>query len=168
LWKNKSGFNTVREWCNNNNVPIAWLFDDFGTADIETVTDIQDGKTVDKESLELALSFLKSNTLDVLCNAKIMSDKFFANIGESYRAAFETDRTVLLARLKTNRKLTADVYSWAGKISEIRKVLDEFLQGKYQEEAKKRVKSMTLDELREEVLELLERNPQLYNYFWKK
>lgn len=168
LWKNKSGFNTVREWCNNNNVPIAWIFDDFGTADIETVTDIQDGKTVDKESLELALSFLKSNKLDILSNVKIMSDKFFANIGESYRAAFETDSTVLLARLKTNRKLTADVYSWAGKISEIRKVLDEFLQGKYQEEAKKRIKSMALDELREEVLELLERNPQLYNYFRKK
>ncbi len=168
LWKDKSGFDTVREWCNNNNVPITWLFDDFGTADIETVTDIQDGKTVDKVSLELALSFLKSNTLAVLCDAKTISDKFFANIGESYRAAFDTDRLVLLARLKTTSKLTSDVYSWEGKISEIRKVLDEFLQGKYQEEAKKCVKSMSVDELRGDALELLERNPQLYNYFLKK
>ena len=148
--------------------PITWLFDDFGTADIGTITDIQDGKSVEKESLVLALSFLKSNALAVLCNEKTISDKFFANIGESYRAAFETDRTVLLARLKTNSKLTSDVYSWAGKISEIRKVLDEFLQDKYQEEAKKHVKSMSVDELRGDVLELLEKNPQLYNYFLKK
>jgi len=168
LWREKSGFDTVRKWCNSNDVPIAWLFDDFGTTDIETITDIQEGKSVDKGALESALSFLDSNRLAVLCNAKTISDKFFANIGESYRAAFETDKTVLLARLKTNNRLTSDIYSWAGKTAEIRKVLDEFLQGKYQEEAKKRIKSMLVDELREDVLELLEKNPQLYNYFLKE
>jgi hypothetical protein len=168
LWKDKTGFDTVRKWCNSSNAPITWLFDDSGSAHIETITDIQDNKTVDKGALELALSFLKNNTLVVLRDAKAISGAFFATIGESYRAAFETDEAVLLARLKTNGKLTADVYSWAGKISEIHEVLDAFLQNKYQEEAKRRIVSMPVDELRRDVLVLLERNPQMYNYFLKK
>lgn len=168
LWKDKICFNTVREWCNSNNAPITWLFDNLGTADIETITNVQDGKTVDKNSLESAVLFLKSNTLVILRDTKTITDRFFANIGESYRAAFETDGTVLFDRLKTNSKLTADVYSWAGKTPEIRKVLDNFLQDKYQDEAKRRAKSMSADELRDIALELIEKIPQLYSYFLKK
>ena len=38
---------------------------------------------------------------------------FIDQIGESYRTAFESSGTLLISRLKTNPKLTSDVYSWA-------------------------------------------------------
>jgi hypothetical protein len=105
--------------------------------------------------------------LSVLFDTNVITGHFFANIGESYRTAFETDGTTLYARLKTNGKLTSDVYSWYGKIPEIKKVLNDFLKDKHQEEAKKRVKSISDTELRNIVLQLLEECPELYSYFLK-
>ncbi len=95
-----------------------------------------------------------------------ISDRFFAYIGENYRPAFNTDRKILIERLNTNAKLTSDVYTWESKIPEIRNTLDLYLQKTYQEEAKKRVGSkMSEKELRDAVLQLLDKNPELYSYF---
>ena len=76
LWKERSGVDTVREWCNNNNAPITWLFDDFGSADISTIASVQDGKAMDNNSLESALAFLKINTLSVLNDSKTTPTSF--------------------------------------------------------------------------------------------
>jgi hypothetical protein len=167
LWTEKSKFKTVREWCNRANCPIAWLFDDSDAAYIATITAVQDGKTVRKNELESALSFLQNTDLVILFNTKAISNSFFANIGEAYRAAFETDGKTLYSRLKTNGKLTADVYTWSSKIPEIKKVLNEFLNMKHKDEAKKRVSTMSDSELRDDVLRLLDDNPELCSYFLK-
>ena len=112
------------------------------------------------------MTFLNGSGLAVLKDAGYIADRFFAHIGENYRPAFNTDRKVLIDRLKTNSKLTSDVYAWESKIPEMRTVLDAYLQKTYQEEAKKRVGSkMSEGELRNAVIQLLDRNPELYSYF---
>ena len=72
-----------------------------------------------------------------------------------------------LSRLKTNTKLTADVYSWANKVGEIRKTIDAFLRDKFCGEAKKKVESMPETQLRDKVVQLLDENPDLYTLFIK-
>ena len=168
LWKDETQTETIREWCKNVNCPAAWLFDGEDAADIATIVAVQDDRIVDKDTLERALAFIKRGNLAILSDAKMIADRFFANVGESYREAFRTDSTTLYARLKTNSKITSEVYSWAGKAPDIRKVLDDFLRGKRVQEAKDRAKSMSADELRSVVLELLDINPQLYTHFLKK
>lgn len=166
LWRDITGTVTIREWCNNANTPIAWLFDGANIAAIRTIKALQDGRTVEKDALKKALTFLKGNGLAVLEDYAYISDRFFAYIGENYRPAFNTDRKILIERLNTNAKLTSDVYTWESKIPEIRNTLDLYLQKTYQEEAKKRVGSkMSEKELRDAVLQLLDKNPELYSYF---
>ena len=127
---------------------------------------IQDGQTVEKDALTKSLDFLKGSGLAVLKDAGYIAKRFFDHIGQNYRPAFNTDRDVLIDRLKTNSKLSPDVYSWESKIPEIRAILDAYLQKTYQEEAKKRVGSkMSEGELRNAVLQLLDNNPELYSYF---
>lgn len=168
LWVKSTGTETIREWCNNASVPIAWLFDGSSIAAIRTIKALQDGGTVDRDALEKALTFLNSNGLAILKDTVFITDRFFAHVGDNYSPAFNTDRTVLIERLKTNAKLSADVYTWESKIPEMRAVLDAYLQKTYQEEAKKRVGSkMTEKELRDAVLQLLDKNPELYSYFLK-
>ena len=67
--------------------------------------------------------------------------------------------------MKTNQKLTSDVYTWAHKTGEIRRTIDEFLRSKYCEDAKNEVRKMDAEELRSKVVKLLENNPDLYTMF---
>ncbi len=167
LWNEKSGTVTVCEWCNNANVPIAWVVDGLILSAIQTIKAIQDRRKVNNDILQSAVSVLKSNNLAVLKDSKHISDRFFAYIGENYRDAFLTDRDVLLGRIKTNAKISSDVYTWANKVPEIRDILDMYLQKTYKEQAKTRVKSMPDTELREAVIHLLDKNPELYSSFLK-
>ena len=167
LWIKKSKVKTVRDWCNNNNCPITWLFEDSDAMDIDNIATIQSGGSIDSKALQNALSFLQCSDLAVLIDAEVIRDRFFANIGEPYRSAFETDGQTLYNRLKTNAKVSADVYLWATRVPAIKAVLNEFLKGKHKEEAKSRVSKMSETELRSNVLKLLEDNPELYSYFLK-
>ena len=101
----------------------------------------------------------------MLKDKKYIMDCFIAQLGESYRAAFEASGTVLVSRLKTNTKLSSDVYSWANKIGEIRKTVDAFLRDKYCGDAKDKVKIMPEAQLRDRVVKLLDENPDLYTLF---
>jgi hypothetical protein len=166
LWYDATGIKSVREWCNNANIPIAWLFDGESIVAIRTIKALQDGQIVEKEALSKAITFLNGSGLAVLKDSAYIADRFFAHIGENYRPAFNTDREILIDRLKTNSKLTSDVYTWENKIPEIRAVLDSYLQKKYLNEAKKRIGSeMSEKELKDIVLQLLDENPELYSYF---
>ena len=167
IWECKSGTMSISEWCNNANVPIAWVVEGSILSAIETVKAIQDKKKVDNEVLKDGISVLKSDNLTSLKDNKHILDRFFAYIGENYRNAFLADRTILLGRMKTNAQISSDVYSWSNKVPEIRAVLDTYLQKTYQEQAKSRVKSMPDAELREAVIRLLEKSPELYSNFLK-
>lgn len=165
-WQAATGTATIQEWCNNANIPIVWLFEGTSIIDIKTIKALQDGSVVEKEALKKALSFLNKGSLAVLNDVGYITDRFFSHIGENYRPAFNTDRSILINRLKTDSKLTSDVFSWESKIPEIRAVLNEYLQMKYQKEVKERVGSkMSEEELRNAVFRLLEKNPELYIYF---
>jgi hypothetical protein len=168
LWTEKTKTSNIHEWCNVNNCPINWIFDGNDSVDVSTIALIQNGKQVDKSSLESALSFLERNNLAVLFDTKVISDCFFKNVGDSYRIAFETDGVTLYARLKTNSNLSTDVYSWSSKAPQIRQVLDEFLRSKKVNEAKERAKNMSTEELRDVALNILDDMPQLYTHFLKK
>ena len=52
---------------------------------------------------------------------EFIANCFIFQIGENYRSAFKSSGPILVSRLKTNSKLTGDVYSWANKVGEIRK-----------------------------------------------
>jgi len=165
-WQNVTGTESIREWCNNANTPIGWLFDGASIVAIRTVKALQDGRTVDKDALRKALVFLSSGRLDILKDSAYVADRFFAHVGENYRPAFNTDKKTIIERLKTNFKLTSDVYTWESKIPEIRSIIDAYLEKTYQEEAKKCVTSkLSEEELRKAVLHLLDKNPGLYSFF---
>lgn len=118
-------------------------------------------------SLNNATQYFENNTVYALKDKSKIMDCFFTQVGENYRVPFEASATILVSRLKTNQKLTSDVYSWAHKIGDIRHTIDEFLRSKYCEDAKKEVRKMDADKLRDKVVELLETNPDLYTMFIK-
>lgn len=167
LWKLQSGFDTVTAWCNKWTVPIQWVASDEELEAIEILYSIQSGRIVNNLALHNATRFFENNTITALKDKTKINDAFFAQIGENYRVAFESNITILISRLKTNRMLTSDVYSWAHKIKYIKECIDEFLRVKYCEEAKQKVKDMDANRLKEKVIELLEKNPDLYSIFIK-
>lgn len=166
-WQNVSGTISITEWCNYTNIPIAWLFNEEDLAAIRTIKAIQDGKMVEKDALTKARRFLSGNSPAKLKDSDYITDRFFAYIGINYRSAFTSNRETIINYLKTNSKLSSDVYSWEGKIPEIRSILDTYLLKTYKEEAKKRINSMHENELRDIVFRLLEKNPSLYIDFLK-
>lgn len=167
LWEDKSGTASVSDWCNDANVPIAWVVDDSILSSIETIKAIQDKRKVNNDTLQTAVSILKSDSLIILKDNEHILDRFFAYIGGNYREAFLANKDILLGRMKTNSQISSDVYSWANKIPEIRAALDKYLQNTYQEQAKSLVKSMPDKELREAVIRLLDKSPELYSNFLK-
>ena len=167
LWLKQSGFNTVTEWCNNWAVPVQWVVSDAECDHISILHSVQSGKTVNDVSLNNATQYFENNTVYALKDKSKIMDSFFTQVGENYRVPFEASATILVSRLKTNQKLTSDVYSWAHKIGDIRHTIDEFLRSKYCEDAKKEVRKMDADKLRDKVVELLETNRDLYTMFIK-
>lgn len=167
LWFQQSGFLTVKEWCNNWAVPVQWVVSDEEENYIALLYSIQSGRVVNDVALNNATQYFEHHVIGVLRNRQIIMDCFYAQIGENYREAFDAAAAMLVARLKTNQRLTSDVYTWAHKVGDIRKTIDEYLRNKYCEDAKKKVRSMPEGVLRDKVVELLERNPDLYALFIK-
>lgn len=167
LWKQQSGFDTVAAWCNNWAVPVQWVVNDGEREHISVLHSIQSGKTVNDVSLNNATQYFESHTISVLKDQTKIMDGFYSQVGKNYRAPFEASSVVLVSRMKTNQKLTSDVYSWAHKMGDIRKTIDDFLRTKYCEDAKKEVRNMDANKLRDKVVELLEKNPDLYTLFIK-
>ena len=165
LWLAQSGFDSVSKWCDSYAVPIQWVVSDEVLPHIIVLKTVQDGKVADNTALHNATQYFESHSISVLKDKKLIVDAFIAQIGESYRAAFQASGAVLISRLKTNGKLTSDVYSWANKVGEIRRTIDKFLREKYCGEAKNKVKTMPEAQLRDRVIQLLEENPDLYTLF---
>ena len=165
LWEALSGADSVAKWCDNYAVPIQWVLDDEVLPHIAVLKTVQDGRLADSTALHNATQYFENHTVGVLKDRAFVKARFIAQIGESYRAAFEASESVLVSRLKTNAKLSSDVYSWATKVAEIRKTIDAFLLDKYCGEAKKKIQTMPEAKLRERVVKLLEENPDLYTLF---
>lgn len=167
LWKEQSGFDSITLWCSNYAVPIQWVVSDEVLPHITVLKTVQDGKIADQTALHNATQFFETHTISALQDKAYIENCFISQIGQSYRNAYESYKAILVSRLKTNAKLTADVYSWVNKVGEIRKTIDLFLRDKFCAEAKKKVKSMPEAQLREKVVQLLDENPDLYGLFIK-
>lgn len=165
LWKTQSEYESVAKWCDSYAVPIQWVVGDEALPHVTILKTVQDGKVADNTALHNATQYFESHTISALKDKKYIMDCFIAQLGESYRAAFEASGTVLVSRLKTNTKLSSDVYSWANKNGEIRKTVDAFLRDKYCGDAKDKVKIMPEAQLRDRVVKLLDENPDLYTLF---
>ncbi len=72
---------------------------------------------------------------------------------------------MLIGRIKTDSRISSEVFTWQNKIALIRETLDFYLQEAYEEEINQKVRSMDANELREILLTLLETNPELYSHF---
>ncbi len=165
LWEVQSGFDSVRAWCNNYAVPIQWVVSDEEQQHIAVLKMVQDGKVADNVVLHNATRYLETHTISILKDKTRIMNCFYAQIGESYRDAFEAFGMILVSRLKTNGILTSDVYTWTNKVGEIRRTVDIFLRDKYCEDAKKKVGAMPEDILRNKVIRLLDQKPELYTLF---
>lgn len=164
LWELRSGCGTVSEWCVRFAVPIQWVAGDEALRHIVTLKTIQDGGTADSTALHNAVQYFEGHALDSLRDEANIRERFFAQIG-GYRDTFEKYGDVLFSRLRTNPRLTADVYTWNNKRDEICATLDKFISEKDCAEAKKNVQKMPEAELRSRVLQLLDENPNLYTLF---
>ena len=131
LWKEQSGFDSITLWCANYAVPIQWVVSDEVLPHIIVLKTVQDGKIADNTALHNSTQFFETHTVSALKDKAFIASCFISQIGESYRSAFESSGPVLVSRLKTNTKLTSDVYSWANKVGEIRKTVDAFLRDKF-------------------------------------
>ena len=167
LWEEQSGYASIALWCSNYAVPIQWVVGDEALPHITVLKTIQDGKIVDHTALHNAVRYFETNTINALKDKAFITSCFISQIGKSYRGAYEASGVVLVSRLKTNAKLTSDVYSWTNKVGEIRKTIDTFLRDKFCREVKEKVKSMPEAQLRDRVVKLLDENPDLYTQFIK-
>lgn len=167
LWVSQSECQSIDEWCSKWAVPIQWVMSDEEQTHIAVLRTVQSGRKADNVALHNATQYFENHSFFTLKDKTHIMNCFFAQIGESYREAFNSSAALLVSRLKSNEKLGSEVYSWVTKVGEIRKTLDSYLRTKYCDDAKKKVKTMPEGVLRDKVLALLEQNPDLYTLFIK-
>ena len=169
LWFGKTGTQTVAQWCNEYFIPISWVLSAKQLDVIRIIKDIQDRHKVEPTALATAVREFSNGDFTVLQNTSAIRAAFFAQIGEKYKTAWDSDEQLLRGRLTTNGKLTPDIYSWgaANKMTEIRKVFAAYLKETQIEKAKERVRVMSEEELRDRVLALLDSSPEQYEVFLK-
>jgi hypothetical protein len=169
LWVNKTGTQTVTEWCKKYFAPISWVLSARQFDIVRIIKDIQDGHKVEPTALTTALREFDNGDFSVLQNTSAVRYAFLSQIGENYKTAWDSDEQLLRGRLTTNGKLTSDIYSWgaANKVAEIRKVFDAYLKETQVKKAKERVREMSEAELRSRVLALLDNSPEQYVIFLK-
>lgn len=165
LWEEQSGFASISLWCANYAVPIQWVVGDELLPHIRVLKMVQDGKIADGIALHNATQYFETHTISSLRDKDFIKSCFIEQLGESYRGAIEAFGAILVSRLKTNAKLTSDVFLWENKIGEIRKTIDGFLRDKFCGDAKKNIKTMPEEQLRDKVVQLLDENPDLYAFF---
>lgn len=165
LWKNRSGFESVELWCANFSVPIQWVVGDEVLPHVIVLKNLEDNKITDNTALQNAVKFFESHTISALKDRKFIKDCFIAQLGESYRIPFDMFGDLLIDCLKADANLTANVYLWANKVGEIRKIVDAVLRDKCCAEAMKNINKMTKAKLYDKVVKLLEENPDLYTLF---
>lgn len=167
LWEEQSGMHTVHEWCDHFFVPIQWVSGDEGARVLELLADIQADQIVNASALAQAVDYFSTHDLSFLREKKQVHAAFFRQVGEEFRQAFAQDSTVLIARLKTDSRLTSDVYHWANKVGIIREIIQNFQREKYLSRAKQEVIQMPEKVLKKRVVELLEEKPNLATLFMK-
>jgi hypothetical protein len=167
LWAERSDTPSVSDWCGKYSVPIQWVVDDTTLVHIRTLKKIQDGQPVYYPELRGAVDFFDKNDLAVLKDADLISSRFFAQIGENHMFTFQEYGEELYSKIRA--KFSNDVYSWERKAVEIRAVVGEFaaekMKKKHQAAARMRVSSMPEDALRERVRHVLDKYPELYEFF---
>ena len=126
---------------------------------------LEDGKAANGTALFNAVKFLERCPIKNLRDAAYIQDRFIAQVGENYRAIFLENKALLIDCLKKNPKLTANVYTWANKIGDIRETIAAVLRDTFCAAAKDNVKQMTKLQLQRQVLRLLNENPDLYTWF---
>ena len=167
LWKERSGENTVGDWCKRHTTPIQWVLDEASLQHVLLVKTLNDGKKVDSTQLRYAVDFFEQSSFNSLRDAELIKSRFLSQIGDSSVAAFLESRDDILARIRM--KLGADVFAWGYKAGEMRNVIEAYIReknaAKYRETAKTSVMKMPETDLRERVIALLEQHPEYCKLF---
>lgn len=166
-WYDKSGFQTVEEWCKNYNVPIQWVARTESLAHIECVYKINNHKQVVPQDVYNALRYFETEDLAYLHDTKTIKQKFFDEIGEKYEEYFVEYGDALYTKIRVD--CGSVVYEWANRSGRliaiveayVKKMCEQRLKGK----AVEQVKTINEGTLRNKVIELLDAHPELSEYF---
>lgn len=168
IWKIKSGFSTIDEWCEQYSIPVLWFMKsgNEGQDALRIIKAIQNKDLLSSEEVKRALEYLQINSLNFLRDDKSISDVFFREIGEKYRKIFIIKRDTILARIRFS--VGANAYDWAMRVGEIQAVFEEFQkeEGKKAiENIKKTIERFDTEKLQKCVATLLDEHPELYEFF---
>jgi hypothetical protein len=167
LWKERSGEDTVGDWCRRHATPIQWVLDDVSLQHVLLVKSLNEGKKVDNTQLRNAVDFFEKSSFDSLRDTGLIKSRFLLQIGESNAAAFLESCDDILARIRI--KLGADVFAWGHKAGEVRSIIEVYTReknaAKYRETAKTSVMKMPETDLRNRVIALLEQYPEFCKLF---
>jgi hypothetical protein len=170
LWKEKTGQNTVSEWCKHYIIPVQWALidDDYKYALLVKRLEEND-VTVNPGELQKAIEYFEDeSTLSILKDKNALLQKFYSQIGSNNAKGFEEYRTEILSSLRI--QLGSDIYSWGTKAGEVRNTIEQYLRNaakkKFAEKAKQQVSKMSESDLKALVLSFLEEHPEFNELFY--
>lgn len=167
LWKERSGQETVANWCNLHLIPIQWVIDDTSMKHVSIIKSLNDGDSVDASKLSDAVQFFEKNVFSVLSDVVVIKNKFVNAIGENNANDFFKYKDEIIPSLKTN--LGNDIFSWGHKAGEVRNIIEKKIREKkaatLKKNAQKNVKTMAEGDLRNLVIKLLDNHPELCDLF---
>ncbi len=166
IWFEKSGYETVNEWCNHHALSILWLLPSGAHDAIRIIRDVHNKMALSFDEVKRAHEYITTADLSILKNSIEISNALFRGIGEKYRKIFTAKSNVVVSRLRS--EVTSDAYSWATKVGEIQAVIDKLLYDeglKLKGNIERIIESSDAKVLREHILSLLDEHPELYAYF---
>ena len=157
-WRLITGEDSIKEWCNTNDVPLMWIVPKELTKAFSTLLDVQNG----------------NYTVDAAVTSAIHSDNsriekaFMALIGSEYSLLWDVNRVAIITEAKI--KIGNDMSTWtAADLTTLQGILKRMQQEKAKKEklvgTKNNVRTMQESVLRDRVTAFLDAHPEFCDEF---
>lgn len=167
-WKQLTGFETVKQWCVEYEVPLTWILPNNLLKSINTLIDVLNNAPAQDSAVVLAINDLGSMDTAIISDRNKINSAFIFVIGSEYEEIWNTDHKKLITDAKL--KFGNDMSQWAiYDLSNFQKMLKQAQQEKAKKQklagTKKQVHSMDVDVLRERVSAFLDAHPEFCDNF---
>lgn len=167
-WRTLTGKDTVKQWCTDHNAPLMWIVGRELQKAIETVAEVQKGQRTLDQNVQNAIVALDNMDDAILNDDQRIEAAFLATVGVEYKELFAENKGAVLVKAKL--EIGNDMSTWS--ISDLT-TLQRILKKAQQEKAKKEkleatkvaVASMKEQNLRNRIVEFLEKHPEFCDYF---
>lgn len=167
-WRQLTGFESIKEWCVEYEVPLAWVLPRDMMKSFNTLSNVFNSAYTQDADVVSAIDELGHIDADLISNRDSINAAFLSVVGIEYKEIWSTEHKKLINDAK--HKLGNDMSKWTiHDLSDFQKMLKHTQQEKAKKEklagTKEWVRVMSDTALRKRVMAFLDQHPEFCDNF---